>query len=170
MNNKHKLFHTLALLLLLTACENEKKESVPAGINNSQVEANVHSEEFDGPPFEEECEAGFHLAGTHKISNGNYNIYYLGKGWEPELYACSFTWGELISNGFPEDTAITGMKIHLLDLDKFVVPSDDSDYGQDSIKSYVIAVYSRDEKTGKYRTMFDPFKTGKYPKPSQWVE
>ena len=136
-----------------------KKDSVSIATNDE-----------DGPPFKDECTANFDRLGEYKIANDNCNIYYSGKGWNPEFYSCSWTWGELVNNEFPNDTNVTFFKIHLLDLDKFQIPDNGTDYGNDSIKKYVIAIYSRDTKGEHDKSDFDPFKTGKYPKPKQWTE
>lgn len=130
---------------------------------------NSQTDDEDGPPFKDECKASFLRLGEYKISNDNCNIYYSGKNWNSKFYLCTWTWGELINNEFPEDTNVTFIKIHLLDLDKFNLPQDGTTYGHDSIKKYVIAVYSRDSKGGSDENIFDPFKTDKYPKPKQWT-
>lgn len=122
-------------------------------------------EEEDGPPFKVECKANFERLGEYKISNDNYNIYYSGKGWDPARTACTWTWAEIINNEFPGDSGVTFFKVHLLDLEKFTLPGDGSEYGRDSIKKYVIATYSRNLNGGKESFRYDPFNTGKYPAP-----
>lgn len=73
---------------------------------------------------------------------------------------------ESIENFIPEDTSVKDLKIHLLDVDSFLVPTDSIEYGIDSLRSYVIVVYNRNLD----KCIFDPYKTGKYPKPKQWQD
>jgi hypothetical protein len=56
-----------------------------------------------------------------------------------------------------------------LDLDKFYLPKNMTEYGNDSLKKYVIAIYTR-EKDKMGICAFDPFNTGKYHKPKEWSE
>jgi hypothetical protein len=161
--------HTLIAVTILMTLGN-CNTSVDKGTSNNTDSLTIASADEDGPPFKDECKANFKRFGEYKISNDNCNIYYSGKGWNPEFYSCSWTWGELVNNEFSDDTTVTFIKIHLLDLNQFQLPDNGTDYGNDSIKKYVIAVYSRDSKGGHDESDFDPFKTGKYSKPKQWTE
>lgn len=158
------------LLPSFQSCENSSDDR--AEISEKQADSIIllKTEDEDGPPFENECKANFHRFGEYKISNSDCHIYYCGKGWNPDFYSCSWSWGELINNEFSDDTNVTAITIHLLDLERFVVPRDGSEYGNDSIKNYVIAVYGRKSGGGDAKSIFDPFKTGKYPRPEQWIE
>lgn len=70
----------------------------------------------------------------------------------------------------PDDTNITVVKVHLLDLENFTLPTSLTEFGNDTLKQYAIAAFTYDKKSGKAHCEFDPYKTGKYPKPKQWVE
>lgn len=163
------IIFTLTTGLLLN-CSNDRSSDKSKGLNQTSVES-YNEGDFNGTPFADTCICDFHDFGEYKISDDNYNIYKRGKGWNPNYYSCSWTWGEDISNIIPDDSTIRVMKIHLLDLDKFNIPTDLSEFGTDSIKNYVIATYTwRKGSEQGDRCVFDPFKTGKYPKPPQWTE
>ncbi len=121
----------------------------------------------DVPPFKVECNCDFKEFGRYKISDNNYNVYFSGKGWNPNIEECSFIWGEIVSNIVP-DTNITFLKIHLLDLNVFDLPTNLTDYGNDSLKNFVIAVYYFDKNVAGDKCIFDPFRTGKYHIPKGW--
>jgi hypothetical protein len=166
---RHILF-VLTISAPFISCDNSPDTRTQNNNPTTDTVKLLQADDEDGPPFKNECAAKFSRFGENKISNDNCNIYFSGKGWNPDYYSCSWTWGELINNEFSEDTNVTFIKIHLLDLDKFFIPKDGSEYGHDSIKKYVITVYSRDSKGGNDKCIFDPYKTGKYPKPKQWVD
>jgi len=158
-----------------STAENSIPNQVPGQrIERSTAENNISNQvteqevDENTPPFKDTCKCNFKRLGFYKISNDNYNVYLSGKNWNPQFKSCSFTWGEIIFNEIPSDTNIAVLKIHLLDLDRFIVPTDLTDYGNDSIKKYVIAIYYR-YKNG-HKCIFDPFVTGKYPKPQGWSE
>ncbi len=154
---------------LFFSCGDDKH----ADESKAQIQAPVEisaEDNFPGPPFDDTCLCDFHEFGDYKISSDNYNIYKRGKGWNPSYYSCSWVWGEDIANISPEDTTITIMKIHLLDLDNFTIPTDSTEFGADSIRNFVIATLTRDRVSGYEKCVFDPYKTGKYPKPPQWTE
>lgn len=118
-----------------------------------------------GPPFKDKCLCDFKSFGKYEISKDNYNEYFSGKGWNPKLNACSWIWGELVYNETPNDSTVTLFKVHLLDLDNFRLPTNKTEYGNDSFKKYVIAIYKSDSKKGYDTIIYDPYKTGKYPAP-----
>lgn len=164
-----KLHALILASLIVFSCSNPKVESKETTKDSTELKPAVEfehsSEESDfGPPFNDTCLCNFKDFGEYKISNDNYNIYLSGKGWNPKFYSCSWPWGEIINNQMPEDTNVTVVKVHLLDLDTFAIPTNMTEYGNDSIKKYVIAVSTNT------KCVFDPYKTGKYPKPKQWVE
>lgn len=158
------------LLPALQSCDNSSGDAAETSGRHADSVALLQTEDEDGPPFENECKANFYRFGEYKINNNNCHVYYCGKGWNPKFYSCSWVWGELINNEFSDDTNVTAITIHLLDLDRFTLPQDGTEYGNDSIKNYVIAVYGRNSEGGNAKSIFDPFKTGKYPKPEQWIE
>jgi hypothetical protein len=116
-------------------------------------------------PFKYKCECSFRVFGYKKVSNDNYNIYVCGKGWDPRYNSCVYAWGLLLADVDPKDTTVTEFRVHFLDLENFEIPVDDSDYGQDSLQKYVIAIYKKETKYGYNMTLFDPFYTGKYKEP-----
>lgn len=165
-----KLYIILILTTgLLLSCGDDKTTDDSKTLSPKPVESYAEGD-FDGPPFADTCLCDFHEFGDYKISENNYNIYKRGKGWNPKYYSCSWTWGEDIANIFPEDTNILVMKIHLLDLDNFTIPTNSTEFGSDSIKKYVIATYTWIKGPKEGGCIFDPYKTGKYPKPPQWTE
>lgn len=130
--------------------------------------SNSIEKENEVPPFKNRCLCKFNEFGYYKISDNNYNVYFSGKNWNPDLNDCAFIWGEIVNNIVP-DPSVTLLKIHLLDLNNFSIPSNLTEYGNDSIKKHVIAIYYYDQKSpGK--SVFDPYKTGKYRKPKGWNE
>lgn len=128
------------------------------------------SAEFDELMTSDSCLCDFHEFGSYKISNENYNIYLSGKGWNQKSYSCSYAWGEDVNNIFVDDTNVIVLKIHLLDLKEFNVPDNSTEFGNDSIRKYVIATYTRDKKKHTDNCIFDPYQTGKYSKPVQWID
>ena len=147
-------------------------ESCTTSTNTKSLTNEVKIDTLDdsgGPPFRNNCLCSFQNFGSYKISNDNYNIYYSGKGWNPNLHSCSWAWGEDVYNEIPNDTNVTVLKIHLLDLDNFSLPTNKTEYGNDTIKKYVIAIFTHNIKKGKDTcfSIFDPYKTGKYKNPIQ---
>jgi len=158
--------YLISLVVCLSSCSTDtpEKEILNTGTVSQQ------EDDSEGPPFKHECLCDFKEFGSYKISDEDYNIYLRGKNWDPKLYSCSWIWGEDINNIFPEDSMVRLMKIHLLDLDHFNIPDNGTEYGNDSIKKYVIAVYTSRTGAKNDNCVFDPYKTGKYPKPEQWTE
>jgi hypothetical protein len=154
---------------LFSACRQTSNQDTKDETVNQTSQADESSEE-EGPPFKDECLCKFDDLGKKDTENKTYNVYISGKGWNPAFTSCSWTWGEMINNISPDDTTIINVKVHLLDLDKFELPKDNSDYSNDSITKHVIAIYKRNTKTGEETCIFDPYKTGKYPRPKQWTE
>jgi hypothetical protein len=143
------------IAMLGFACFAQKKE----------IDSVSLSKDYNGPPFKYKCECDFHLFGYKKVSNDNYNIYVCGKGWDPRYPSCGYAWGLFLADIDPKDTTVTEFRVHFLDLEKFEIPADDSDYGQDSLQKYVIAVFKKVIKYNYFMTIFDPFYTGKYKEP-----
>jgi hypothetical protein len=158
----------LALSTAFMSCSPKETEEKQVTEKTASAVQDTIVDDFDGPPFKDECLCNFKEFGSYRPNNETQHIYKSGKGWNPEFYSCSWIWGEDINNIFPEDTSVKVFKVHLLDLEEFKIPDNGTTYGNDSLKPYVIAVYTR--ANGKDNCVFDPFKTGKYPKPKQWVE
>ena len=147
------LFYCL-VILLLAGCQNPRKANTSKRLAESETPTS-------------DCLCDFKKFGEQKINKDDYNIYLSGKGWNSNLKSCSFSWSEIVFNTIPPDTSLKLLKIHLLDLDKFEMPTNDNDYSNDSIKKYVISIYTRDNIKKNYSIKYDPFNTGKYPKPKE---
>ena len=157
-------FFTLSIIILACNAKTSKTESTgkSSALNQSNKEI------IDGlPPFKDSCLCTFQKFGVYKISNSNFNVYYSGKGWNPKYNSCTYSWGEIKYNENPNDTTVTYLKIHLIDLEKFILPNNMTEYGNDSIKKYVIAICSYDYKNNKRTCTYDPFVTGKYSGPAE---
>jgi hypothetical protein len=158
----------ISVVILFFGCTNSNDKK---SVKQKETADNVNKmEDADGPPFDKECLCSFNNFGVKKKDGNELNYYYSGQGWNSNYTSCTWTWGEIINNEFPDDTNIKVVKYHLLDLTEFNIPREINDYGNDSIKKYVIAIYTVDNKKGTEKCVFDPFKTGKYPKPKQWIE
>ncbi len=139
-------------------------------INNSNTsdsivhEVDQHSEETsDDELFIDTCKCSFAYIGEIKSSKNRLDLIISGKGWNPNYYSCSYTWGELVNNEFPPDSTIQDFRVHLMDLEK-VENLDSSFFVSKAFNDNLIATYY------KGICVFDPNKTGKYPKPKQWIE
>lgn len=124
----------------------------------------------DGPPFSDTCKCSFNYLGGFNYNKSRYDLLISGTGWNPEYWSCTFTFGELISNEFPPDTLITDFRIHLVDLQKINKKLDSAFFESAIIQENLMAtqrLWPGDEYT---KCKFDPNKTGKYPKPKQWIE
>ncbi|BDX37830.1 hypothetical protein CYCD_11850 [Tenuifilaceae bacterium CYCD] len=162
MTMKNTIFYCLIILIIVN-CQNKKRDYSPETKNTPKTELKSNSNGKE--TTRNDCLCSFKKFGEHKTSDDNYNIYLSGKGWNSNLESCSFTWGEITFNTIPADTSVKILKIHLLDLDQFEIPTDDREYTNDSIKKYVISIYTRDNVKGNYSITYDPFNTGKYSKP-----
>lgn len=138
-------------------------DSVPA-INDEDENDND-----EGPPFSDSCSCTFNTI-AHIKSGNTLDIVLSGKGWNPDAYSCTWTWGEIINNEFPEDPKIEQFSIHLLDLDSIDQKSNVPFLQSKEFKQHLIATYSKSKGQTSYTCKFDPNKTGKYPKPKQWLE
>lgn len=129
-----------------------------------EKETQINNE--DGPPFSDTCLCTFEYIGEFRTRVNRFDLVLSGKGWKPEYWSCSWTWGELINNEFPPDSLVTDFRIHLVDLEKI----DSNTFISNKFKDNLIATYSRLPNEEYMTCKFDPNKTGKYPKPKQWVE
>jgi hypothetical protein len=155
----------LAAIVFLIGCTNSTNSSDKASISkNEEIEDSKFEE--DGPPFKIKCNSQVREFGRLKLNDSILNVYFSGKNWNPNNDECTYIWGEIINNIVPEED-VKLLKIHLLDLDSFLIPDNQTDYGIDSIYRYVVCVYYYKPDSGSYE-IFDPFKTGKYPKPKGW--
>src|SRR5689334_13186529 len=127
MRTLSQILISMALVVSFENCSNPPYGKI-ADKSTQDSLAIQEDDEESGPPFKEECKASFERFGEYKISNDYCNIYYCGKGWDNDLFSCKWTWGEIINNESSEDTNVKFIKIHLLDLDKFALPADGSDY------------------------------------------
>jgi hypothetical protein len=150
--------------------ETQIKENTDSENKATNDKVALQNEDSEGPPFKDKCLCTFKEFGYYKINKDNFNIYYSGKHWNPKYYSCMWTWGEILSNEYPSNYKVNVLTMHLLDLDNFIIPTNLTEYGNDTIKKYVIAVYRQYLKKGKGVCTFDPYKTGKYPKPEKWIE
>ena len=73
------------------------------------------------------------------------DIYVSGKGIDWNIECCSWFWCENIHNQVPP-AGIKKLSIHLLDLDEFTVPKNDTDYGNHKLKKFVIAIAHSDRE------------------------
>ena len=124
----------------------------------------------DGPPFSDSCICSFDFIAEFKYNDHRFDLILSGKGWNPDFWSCTYSFGELMSNEFPPDTTITDFRIHLVDLEKFESEVDSAIFESELIQNKLIAtqrLWPGDEFT---KCKFDPNKTGKYPKPKQWLE
>lgn len=167
-----------SILLIFSGCSSPKIEAEKVTItevspNTSHASALALKENIPEPepepdsinpyaPCQGDCKASFHFLGEKINSDSTMDIYISGKGIDWNVDCCIFFWGEDINNR-PSPPGIKKTRIHLMDLDEFTVPKKDSDYGDNKLKKFVIAI-AHSDSTGLYE-IYDPFKTGKYPKP-----
>ncbi len=146
----------------------ENETDIVIDQNSNHDVAVINNE--DGPPFSDTCKCSFNYLGGFNYNKSRYDLLISGTGWNPEYWSCTFTFGELISNEFPPDTLITDFRIHLVDLQKINKKLDSAFFESAIIQENLMAtqrLWPGDEYT---KCKFDPNKTGKYPKPKQWIE
>ncbi len=124
----------------------------------------IDSSEYDenGPPFKHNCLATFSLLGQYNIRDSMCHVYYSGYGWNNNFPSCSWIWAELAYNESPQNFGAKQFKLHLLDLRHFNIPGNGTEYGHDSIKKYVIAVYDCLPGDSIYSVRYDPYGNGNY--------
>ncbi|MES2132670.1 MAG: hypothetical protein V4506_09985 [Bacteroidota bacterium] len=167
----------IASAIFLFSC-NEAPKELPQAVTikyidtlnaiNDMVES-IGDNNDGGPPFSDSCSCTFNTL-AHIKSGNTLDLVLSGKGWNPNAYSCSWTWGEIIHNEFPDDPTIEEFRIHLLDLDSIHQKSDVPFLQSKEFKQNLIATYSKSEGQTSYTCKFDPNKIGKYPKPKQWRE
>ena len=146
--------------------ENDKQELITEESNTS--EPIIKNE--DGPPFSDSCTCRFDYIAEFRYNDHRYDLILSGKEWNPEYWSCTYSFGELISNEFPPDSLITDFRIHLVNIEKFDTKMDSILFESEYFQNNLIAtqrLWPGDEYT---KCKFDPNKTGKYPKPEQWIE
>ena len=184
-----QLFWGISLAALLYSCSMEEKKPKVAGTEesnykpqpeikidkpesekNKNTKPDLEEDDYGYPPFPDTCDCSFQHLGNFRFSPKRYDIVISGKGWNPEYVSCTYTWGEYISNVFPPDTLVTDFRIHLVDIEKLEKPLDSLWFESKRFKNNAIATYAHYEGSQYMVTRFDPFKTGKYKTPEQWME
>lgn len=181
------MIRTIELIFLgitLIGCQTEGELSNETEIPDPIAEKNINSPDTlnkideksieinneDGPPFSDSCDCTFDYIASFNYNKHRYDLIISGKGWNPEFWSCTYVFGELISNEFPPDSSVTDFRIHLVDIAKFDSEMDSALFESELVQNKLIAtqrLWPGDEYT---KCKFDPNKTGKYPKPEQWVE
>lgn len=139
--------------------------------NSATEKVNVTQEYNDGgPPFSDTCACSFDIIADIKSNENRQDLILSGKDWNPDFYSCSWTWGEFINNESPTDTMIKDFRIHLIDLEKINGKVDFTFLNSKEFNENLIATYSKSVGEKYMTCKFDPNKTGKYPKPKQWVD
>lgn len=157
---KIKLLLIVFLAVVWCGCQNETE--IKHAQNPTSTESDSTSDD-DGPPFKHNCLASFRELGQYKINDSLCHVYYSGKGWNKDFPACFWIWSELAYNESAENFNAKYFKLHLLDLETFKIPDNGTEYGNDSIKKYVIAVFDCPPGDSTYSVLYDPNNTGKYP-------
>lgn len=187
MTNTMKTIVGILLTIVLFGCNSEPKNSSPnkefdpfenkSAVNDIDNVLNQKSNDAatlinneDGPPFSDTCICSFDYLGGFRYNNDRYDLLISGTGWNPNYWSCTFTFGELISNEFPPDTLINDFRIHLVDLKKINKPLDSILFESALIQKNLIATQKLWPGDAYTKCKFDPNKTGKYPKPKQWIE
>lgn len=136
-----------------------------------EQDSQIIDQEDEGclPPFNDTCVSSFARIAQVKI-NDTIETIVSGKDWNPEYCSCTYTWGELINNEIPNDSSFKSHRIYLVDLDSIESTIDKEYLDSDEFKNYTIAKYYKKEGEEYKKSYFDPYKIGKYPKPSRWVE
>jgi len=170
-----KISIILTTLIMVIGCNQKPKEQmkdsssdIETRIENTEIESEIDNE--DEPPFSNTCDCTFNYIGEIKTGENRFDLILSGKGWNPEYYSCSLIWGEMINNEFPPETTITDFRIHLIDIVKITEVKDSTFFDSETFKTKLIATYSKNAEEKYMTCKFDPNKTGKYPKPKQWVE
>jgi hypothetical protein len=156
---------TLIMFSIFVCCNNSKIRNSLSAQRHDKLNSDTNCIENHTPPFNINCPCTPGLAGELMISKNNFNYYLLCKNWDSNIYACSYMIDEEIDNLRAPDSSITFLRIHLLDLENFIIPNNSTEYGNDTIKKYVIAIFTHDIKNKKWFSSYDPFKTGKYSSP-----
>ena len=153
---------SMSLILFFSCSEINKTDSIE--------HTSSHMDTEDGSPFSDTCLCSFNKLGEVRWNKDRCDVFISSKGWNPDYYSCSWSWGEFINNESPEDTSIIDFRIHLVDLDKIHQTIDSAFLSSKYFNDNLIATFSKTQGE-KYRTCkFDPNKMGKYPKPKQWTE
>lgn len=172
------------LMLVLTGCSSEKKEikeTEPVEqevVEVSTMEEGVHTTKskertleekmaYDDIPFTYPCDFDFRYMEVIKVSESRYEEIIASKGWDSGKGSCTWVYGEHIYNNFFPDSIITEYRTHLVDLDSSQIELTPEFLQSKLFKSHVIATTINGK--GIFKTIWDPNKTGKYPKPVQWV-
>ncbi len=164
-----KLTLILLSILFLFDCSNSRKG--PQKFNTQDL--NVKDSKFidqNGPPYSDSCACSFSYIGEIRSGKGRFDLIICGKGWDPNSYSCSYSWGELIANQFPPDSLISDFRIHLLDIEIPNQKIDSTFLNSEIFNNNLIATYSKSNGEKYMTCKFDPNNTGKYPKPKQWIE
>ncbi|MBS3915239.1 MAG: hypothetical protein KG003_12140 [Bacteroidetes bacterium] len=171
--NKYKLF-SYSFIILLAACSqpqnsNDNQQITDSVQNDKDSEITVppKNNSEDVPPFSDTCACSFDIIGDIRISPTHMERIISGIGWNPQSHSCSWTWGELIANALPPDSLITVFKIHLVELPKSNITLNPEFIQSNAFKSSLIATNTT-KGMRESLCIFDPFKTGKYPKPKYW--
>lgn len=154
----------------------EKPETTTTEINanpaGDSLTGNVVLTEIDGdtcfkptdeselPPFKYDCLCDLHEFGEHMTSDGTLHVYKRGKGFNPHLRSCTFSFYEGVMNMHVGDTTFKVLKVHLLDVENFSVPTNNSVYGENNVNHKVIWIYERHQTYDT--TIVDPFHTSIY--------
>lgn len=167
MNIKITIF--FLSIFFLFDCSNSGKSLSKLRTQDLQIQ-NLKYIDQNGPPFTDTCSCSFNRIGGIKSEKGRFDLIIEGKGWNPNSYSCTYSWGELISNEFPPDSSISDFRIHLLDVAMPDQKIDSTFLKSEIFNNNLIATYSKC-KGEKYMTCkFDPNNTGKYPRPRKWIE
>lgn len=151
--------------------EVEIEDSTIEHIQESVSENSIPLDSFELDnelPFKYPCESSFKYIGVIKVSDTRWEEIQIGKGWDSRRHSCTFVWGEHIYNNFPPDTVITDFRMHLVDLDSFDIELTPEFLKSTLFKKNLIVTTINGENDLK--TIWDPNKTGKYPKPNHWGE
>ena len=164
-----KLILILLSFVFLFDCSNSRKGLQKFNPQDLKVNDIMFIDQ-NGPPFSDSCACTFNYIGEIRSEIDRYDLLISGKGWDPNSYSCSYSWGELISNEFPPDPLISDFRIHLLDIEILDQKIDSTFLRSEIFNNNLIATYSKRDGEKYMTCKFDPNKTGKYPKPKQWIE
>lgn len=161
----------IVCFLFLVACgSHERKKEAPVNFKRSST-VNESSgitgdtcfkpaDENESPPFKYPCPCDFQEFGEHMTKDSTLHVYWRGKGFNPHLPSCTFTFYEGVMNVHAGDNNFKVLKVHLLDTANFSVITDGSVYGDNNVKDKVIWIYERHKTYDT--TIIDPYKTGIY--------
>lgn len=176
-----RIFVGAILSSILLGCSSNEKENY-SSIDNVELITNNETDSGkinsiiptitneNGPPFTDTCNCLFEYIGGFHSSKNRYDLIICGKDWNPKSWSCSYTFGEIINNEFPPDTTITDFRIHLVDIKKSNKKIDLAFFESDVIQKNLIVTQRLWPGDKFSKCKFDPNKTGKYPKPEQWIE